>query len=79
LHEKFAPANQTELIWLAYQESYTVVSFLIERYGLWYIQNALTRIKNKEEIGNILKSVFGLNWDTLQKKWLEYVKMINVT
>lgn len=74
LHEKFAPVNQQGKIYLAYQEAYTLLSFLIERYGFWHIQNVLARIKDQEDMGNILKSVFGLDWVSLEKRWQEYLK-----
>ncbi len=74
LHEKFAPINQSKEIYLAYQEAYTVVSFLIEHYGFWHIQNALVKIKNQKDMDEILKSIFGLDWGQLQKKWLEHLK-----
>lgn len=73
LHQSFAPSNRTERIGLAYQQSYTIVRFLIERYGFWHIQRLLAGIKNQENWEDILKSVFGLNWDTLEKRWREYL------
>lgn len=76
LHEKFAPVNQTELLSLAYQEAYSAVSFLIQRYGFWSIQKLLAKIKNQEEMSEILMNVFSLTWDSLEKNWQEYLKTL---
>jgi tetratricopeptide (TPR) repeat protein len=77
LDKKFA-ADQRQLLSLAYQEAYTTVSFLIQRYGFWHIQKLLAKIKNQEEMSEILKDVFGLSWDSLEKKWQEYLKTLNL-
>lgn len=80
LHEKFASAKQKEKMYLAYEEAYTIVSFLVQRYGFWHIQKALAKIKNQDNnIEEILKSVFSLNWGTLEKKWQEYLKTLKLT
>lgn len=74
LHEKFAPANQKQEMNLAYQEAYSVISFLIERYSFWHIQKVLGQIKDGKKMEDILKDIFRLNWPELEKRWLDYLK-----
>ncbi len=54
---------------LAYLESYSAVSYLKDRYGLYYIKDLLERVGEGEPFKDAFFNVFGIEYDTFLNSW----------
>ncbi len=63
------PANEVQLK-LAYDESYTLVNYLIRRYGRYKIKKILERLGNNETIESAIKGELNLTMAEFEKRWL---------
>ncbi len=61
------------LIYLAYLQSQSVIEFLIDDYSMARV-NRFLRYLSDSSSEEALKRAFNLNYDSLQSRWIEYVK-----
>ena len=59
---------------LFYQESYSIIYYIIDRWRLSTIRSILTRLKRKETIEMIFKKELYMTMEEFEKKWLEYAR-----
>jgi hypothetical protein len=72
LAERF-PQNQQALM-LAYQQSYSLVGFMINHYGQDAIFALLAALKNGEPIDDALWRVYGLTLADLEQAWIDHMQ-----
>ncbi len=66
--------NQDPLsIALFYQESFSLVSYLIERYQMYRVKEMLIKYKEGKNTDEIVSEVLGITLQTLEKQWLATV------
>ena len=58
---------------LAYSQSYSLVNFLLERYGAEAIRDLLRRLAAAERYDAALEQVYGFNADGLERAWREAI------
>lgn len=66
------PAHDTEAS-LAYSQSYSVVAFLLERYGPEKLQELILALAEGVSTDEALESVYGMNTDGLEMAWREAI------
>jgi hypothetical protein len=62
--------------YLSYAESYSIVDFLIEKYGQQKIHQLLTVFKAGSTYDNALLEVYGYDLAGLNKQWQDYISAI---
>lgn len=67
------PADEFQLE-LAYEEAYTLASYLIKRYSRYKIRKLLNRLGNGETIDSALKNELNLTMAEFEKRWLNDLK-----
>lgn len=73
LSENFSTALSADSIGLAYQESFSIMSFLIERYGFWRMRKILKSIDAGEEWQKIFEAEFHLKLKSLETAWQRWL------
>ncbi|MDX1616250.1 MAG: peptidase MA family metallohydrolase, partial [Candidatus Promineifilaceae bacterium] len=58
---------------LAYSQSYSLVNFLLDRYGAEAIRELLRRLADAEPYDAALEQVYGFNADGLERAWREAI------
>ena len=59
---------------LAYQQSYSLVGFMINRYGQDALFALLAALKNGEQIDAALWRVYGLTLADIEQEWIEHMQ-----
>ncbi|MCG2675641.1 tetratricopeptide repeat protein [bacterium] len=65
--------GDTELVNLAYYESYSVVKYLIKRYGLKGVNRLLEKLGEGTSIDKALEEVFRIDYQALDKEWHKFL------
>ncbi|MBU4310101.1 tetratricopeptide repeat protein [bacterium] len=65
--------GDTELVNLAYYESYSVVKYLIKRYGLKGVNRLLEKLGEGTSIDKALEEVFRIDYQALEKEWHKFL------
>ncbi len=65
--------------YLSYAESYSIVAFLIEKYGKQKIHQLLTVFKTGSTYDNALLEVYGFDLAGLNKQWQDYITGIYIS
>lgn len=65
--------GDTELVNLAYYESYSVVKYLIKRYGLKGVSKLLEKLGEGVSIDKALEEVFHLDYQALDREWRKFL------
>lgn len=60
-------------LYVAYPESYTVMAFLADRYGMGRFSRFLTELKFEPDLSSTLAYVYGLPIELLEQEWREYL------
>ncbi|MCX6580727.1 MAG: peptidase MA family metallohydrolase [Candidatus Aminicenantes bacterium] len=68
LEEGF-PSGDIRLVALAYLESYTAVSDLIEKHGLFRIKECLEALGKGEGLSESFRTIFGVAYEEFAAKW----------
>lgn len=63
------PSGDIRLVALAYLESYTAVSDLIEKHGLYRIKECLDALGKGESLSGAFRSIFGVTYEEFAAKW----------
>jgi tetratricopeptide (TPR) repeat protein len=62
-------ARNTNVVSLAYRESYSVVLYLIERYGLYRIKELLQDLGRGTDLNTAFSSAFSISFDRFAQTW----------
>lgn len=65
--------EDTELVNLAYYESYSVVKYLIARYGLKGVNRLLEKLGEGVSIDEALETVFHIDYQALDREWHKFL------
>ncbi|MBU4560713.1 tetratricopeptide repeat protein [bacterium] len=65
--------GDTELVNLAYYQSYSVVKYLIKRYGLKGVNRLLEKLGEGTSIDKALEEVFRIDYQALDKEWHKFL------
>lgn len=66
-------SEQSDRADLSYSESYSIVNFLITRFGRDKILQLLGRLRDGVKVEDALRTVYGFGQAGLEKQWREYV------
>ncbi|MBI4341394.1 MAG: alpha/beta fold hydrolase [Candidatus Omnitrophica bacterium] len=69
LSDGFSPALTAEAVSLAYQQSYSIAAYLVERYGFWRIRRILKVIGEGKAWETALSDEFRLKLKTIEGNW----------
>jgi len=67
--EKGFPSGNTRMVALAYWESYSVVSYLVDRYKLYRIKELLQDLGSGTDLNTAFLSAFSITFDRFVKTW----------
>lgn len=67
--ERGFPSGDIRLVALAYLESYTAVSDLIEKHGLYRIKECLDALSKGESLSGAFRTIFGVTYEEFASKW----------
>lgn len=68
----FTSPYKTEL---AYDEAFTLVDYIIDRYGLWHIKNMLLELsKGEKDFDEVLRGEIYTSLEKLEKNWRKYIE-----
>lgn len=73
LSEHFSVALPADVVGLAYQEAYSVCSYLVQRYGFWRVRRILKAIDEGKTWENVLPEEFHLKLKTLESSWQRWL------
>ena len=74
LSEDFRTLTDTEKIRLAYAQSYSVVSFIIDRWGFYKLRHLLEASEKKLPVEGLIQSELNIRTDKFEVEWLKYLK-----
>lgn len=63
------PSGDVRVVALAYLESYTAVSDLIEKHGLYRIKECLDALGKGEGLSESFRTIFGVTYEEFAAKW----------
>ena len=63
------PSGDVRLVALAYLESFTAVSDLIEKHGLFRVKECLEALGKGESLSGAFRSIFGVTYEEFASKW----------
>jgi len=66
--EKRFPSDNQKSVYIAYLESYSVVSYIAERYGVFKLKELLLELNNNS-IDKAFETVFHMSYSNFLKKW----------
>lgn len=69
LSDAFQSPNEKDIL-LAYEESFSVVNYIIDKFNLYAITKILEKLK-QEQFEDVLQEELYLNLDELEKRWKE--------
>lgn len=59
---------------VAYLESNSAVRYLINRYGMYEVQQLLARLKKKQALPAAMQSQFSMSYDQFQNRWMDQMR-----
>jgi tetratricopeptide (TPR) repeat protein len=69
LDGQFSASLSVDQVALGYQQSYSIVRYLVERYGFWRIRRILTAVATGEPLAEVLVREFHVKLDRLRTNW----------
>lgn len=69
LSDQFSHALSADSVALGYQESYSIVNYLVERYGFWRVRRLLKAINEGQAWDAALTAEYRLKLKTLESNW----------
>lgn len=67
-------SKDIQKIMLAYEESFTLVSYIIDRYGLWAVNRLLEGLRDGQKIEEAIKKELHLSIKQLEDRWKDYLE-----
>lgn len=74
LSEEFRTFTDTGKIRLAYAQSYSIVSFIIDRWGFYKLRHLLEASEKKLPVEELIQSELNIRADKFEAEWLKYLK-----
>ncbi len=74
LSEDFRTLTDTEQIRLAYAQSYSLISFIIDRWGFYKLRHLLEASEKKLPVEDLIQSELNIRADKFEAEWLKYLK-----
>lgn len=74
LSTQFSPALQAQEVVLAYEESHSIVRYLVERYGFWRIRRLLKAVDNQTPFEEALTAELHVKLNRLEADWLKWLE-----
>ena len=71
---RFSTSLTQEDVGLAYEESHSIVRYLIERYGLWRVRQILKAVNDGGSINDILTAQLHAKLPRLEDNWREWLR-----
>ncbi|HLZ35634.1 MAG TPA: hypothetical protein VKP13_16630 [Nitrospira sp.] len=59
---------------VAYLEANSAAQYLIDRYGMYEVQQLLARLKKKQTLTTAMQSQLSLSYEQFQSRWLEHMQ-----
>ena len=73
LSDQFSPSFSAEAVGLAYEQSYSVAAYLIDRYAFWRIRRLLRALGDGQSFEAALASEMHVKLARLEAAWLEWL------
>ncbi len=73
LSEQFSGTTSVDDVALGYQESYSVASFLVKRYGFWRVRRVLEAIEKGASWETVLAEEFRMKLPRLESSWHQWL------
>lgn len=73
LHGSFLGFNN-QLAGLAYEESLSAVTFLVDQYGLYSLQRILTALAQQKTVDEAMRDILFLSYEEFQSRWEEHLR-----
>lgn len=74
LADGFKSLPAPEQIRLAYSQSYSIVSFIIDRWGFYKLRHLLEATENRPSVENLIKTELRVGPEQFDKEWKKYLK-----
>ncbi|MBI3324430.1 MAG: tetratricopeptide repeat protein [Candidatus Omnitrophica bacterium] len=74
LNGQFSTALSAEDVSLAYEQSHSIVRYLVERYGFWRIRQILKAFAKQTPAETVLPAQLHAKWPKLQAEWLAWLR-----
>jgi hypothetical protein len=72
LSDAFQSPNEKDIL-LAYEESFSVVNYIIDRFNLYTVNKILDKLKKEEQFEDVLYKELYLNLTELEEGWKEEI------
>lgn len=72
--EEFGTFTDTKKIRLAYAQSYSIVNFIIDRWGFYKLRHLLEASEKKLPVEELIHSELNIRADKFETEWLKYLK-----
>lgn len=76
LEEQFSTTLPADSVALGYQESRSVVQYVVDRYGFWRIRRVLKALADGAVLQDALSQEFHLKVDRLEANWREWLPQL---
>lgn len=73
LSEHFSTALPADAVGLAYQESFSITTLFIQRYGFWRIRRILAAVEKGQDWQQVFESEFHLKLKSLESSWQRWL------
>ncbi len=73
LDQQFSFELSAEAVGLAYQQAYSIVSYLVERHGFWRIRRLLKAVSERRPMLDVLAAEFQISPARLERSWREWL------
>lgn len=73
LSDVISSSADGERVGLAYLECYTIVEFIVKRFGMYDLSKVLNDLKDKMTIAEALEKELYLSKEEFEKRWLKYL------
>lgn len=74
LSQRFAMARSAQEAQLAYEQSHSIVAYLVERYGFWRMRRLLKALAEDMPIDDALASEYRVSSSRLETNWQRWLK-----
>jgi Flp pilus assembly protein TadD len=74
LEGEFVKIEGREKVQLAYEQSYSLAAYIIDRYGMWKIQRMLARYAQGEDTTSVLANEFYRTPERFEQDWLKWLR-----
>jgi hypothetical protein len=73
LDSQFSYSSPPERVYLAYQQSHSIIAYIAQRYGFWRLRKILTAVSGGTPVLEALSKEFSIKIDRLERNWREWL------